>query len=238
MKKVKISGLGIIMLILCWCVVSYAAKLQATIAITTSNQEIEPGETITFTMKLTNVSNAEGGIVGAIAGKIEYDKNFFENLTYTGITMNTETGKFSKMDSFKNNSEIGTIILKVKSNATGKGEVRFTELAANDGRDDYEEGEATTANRTITVTAKSKAAEENSQDKNNSESNNSTITEEENNKKTVKAEEAKQKAQNKSNDNKKVLPYTGNKSPIIIAFLITGIIGMVFMIKYKKYKNV
>lgn len=238
MKKVKISVLGIMVLILCWCVVSFAAKLQATITITPSNQEIEPGEAVTFTMKLTNVSNAEGGIVGAIAGKIEYDKNFFENLTYTGITMNTETGKFSKMDSFTDNSEIGTIKLRVKSNATGKGEVKFTELAANDGRDDFEEGEATTENRTITITTKNKAAEENSQDKNTSESNNNTITEEENNKKAVKAEEEKQKSQNKSKENKKVLPYTGNKSPIIIAFFITGGIGIVFMIKYKKYKNI
>ncbi len=162
MKKI-VSSFSIAILIILWSCVVYAAKLQAKIEITPSSTEIVAGEKATFTLKLTNVANAEGGIVGAIAGTISYDKNFFEGLEYTGITMNEETGRFSKMDSFSNNSNIGTITLKVKSNATGTGKVEFTNLEANDGRDDYEEGEATTPDETITIEVKQSTAEGNTQ---------------------------------------------------------------------------
>ena len=154
MKKIIID-LGIIFtLIICMCSVSYGAALKATINVTADKTEVEPGSTVTISMKLINVSDAEGGIVGAVAGIIEYDKNFFEDFKYSGISINLESGKFSKMDRLVDGSDIGTVTLKVKDNATGTGTIKFTKLAANDGRDDYEAGEASTPDTTITITAK------------------------------------------------------------------------------------
>ena len=154
MRKIKIILILSIMIFMVLSTRVYGAKLQATISVTPNKTEVQAGDKVTFIMKLENVSNAEGGIVGAIAGKIEYDKNFFESLEYTEITMNEETGKFTRMNGFTNNSVIGTVSLKVKANASGSGKVYFKELLANDGRDDYEQGEASTQDKTITITVR------------------------------------------------------------------------------------
>lgn len=194
MKKI-ISVLTIIVVLIIWNTISYAAALQATIKITPNSTEVKQGDIVTFSMQLVNVSNAEGGIVGAISGIITYDTNFFEELTYSGITMNESTGKFTKMDSFTNNSNIGTITLKVKSNATGTGNVNFTELAANDGRDDYEEGEATTPNETFNITIK----EENKEGETNSTNNDDDKSDTSNNSEDSDAHEIKDETNNSGN---------------------------------------
>ena len=151
MNKIIKSLLIILIILLIWSSASFAAALMAEIDITQDKTEAIAGDTVTFTLKLTNVQNAEGGIVSAIAGKVEYDKDFYEDLVASDFTLNEETGKFSRLGSFKNDSVIGTMSLKVKSNATGSGNVTFTELAANDGRDDIEESEAETEDKTFTV---------------------------------------------------------------------------------------
>ena len=153
MKNLK--KLIVMFLIISICIVlnstSYAAALQATINITASKTEVSVGDTVTFTMKLTDVSNAENGEVSAIGGKIVYDTNFFENITYTGVILNETTGQFTETGSFSNNSALGTITLKVKDNATGSGSVTFSELEADDGRENYAESTATTADKTFTI---------------------------------------------------------------------------------------
>ena len=55
MKKIMISLLSITMLILFWCATAYASKLEATIAVTQNNTEVKTGETVTITLKLTNL---------------------------------------------------------------------------------------------------------------------------------------------------------------------------------------
>lgn len=265
MKKI-ISILIIIIVTMILSTMTYAAALEATIKITPNNTEVKKGDTVTFSMQLVNVANAEGGIVGAISGKITFDTNFFEGLTYSGITMNESTGKFTKMDSFTNNSNIGTITLKVKSDAEGTGTVTFTELAANDGRDDYEEGEATTPNETFNVSIKEENNEDepaptdneneqkpstnneneknasNNEDEKNTQTdtnkNDSSNTKKETN--TDVVETSKNSTESKANNDNKVktLPKTGN-SVFIIPLVLIGIVFSIIMLKkYKKYKKI
>ena len=153
MKKITISLITIMVLILFWTATSFAAKLEATISITPSSTEVKPGDTVTFTMKTTNITNSEDGKVYAIAGVLTYDKNFFEELNMS-LTYNEENGKFTGMGNYANNTTVDTITLKVKSGATGTGTVSFTELTSSDGRDDYENGEASSPDVNITITAK------------------------------------------------------------------------------------
>lgn len=193
MKKIFLGISIIFILVFMCCNEIYAANLKATIDIEASATELKAGETVVFTMKIVNIENAEGGVVGAVAGKITYDKNFFEEISSTGITLNSDTGDFTKMDSFTNNSSIGTISLKVKSDATGKGNVQFTNLAANDGRDDYEAGEAKTADKSFEISIKT----ENTDSQDNNENDGSQDTDKENENKDPENKEPENKDENK-----------------------------------------
>ncbi|MBQ9658420.1 MAG: hypothetical protein IJV31_06605 [Clostridia bacterium] len=130
MKKILSSIILILVVIAALSTISNAAALQATISITPDKTEVNPGDSVTFTLKLIN-----GDDVGAASGVIQYDTNFFESMTHSsGIGINTGTGKFS-MFVTPGEPNIGTFTLKVKSTATGTGNVKFTELEASDSED-------------------------------------------------------------------------------------------------------
>ncbi len=135
---------------------SYAAQLQAKIEVSADKTEVAKGDKITFTLKTTNIANAENNSVSAISGVLEWDKNFFEIPSDgTGTaTLNTETGDFNCISIVKDGGTNGTIILKVKDSATGSGVVKFTKLEASDGRTDTE-GTATTSDQELTISIKS-----------------------------------------------------------------------------------
>lgn len=154
MKKTIASFIIILLVMLGFTTCVNAAALQANIQIEPDSLEVEAGGTVVFTLTLTNVANAENDIVSAIQGKVTYDPDFFENLTYNSLTMNTETGAFLNSGSFTNNSPLGTITLTVKNDATGSGYVNFTELSADDGRDDYTESTAPTPDAFFTISVK------------------------------------------------------------------------------------
>ena len=156
MKKTIISILIISLMFFLFVGNSYAAQLQAKIGVSADKTEVSKGDKVTFTIKTTNISNAENDSVSAISGVLEWDKNFFEIPSDgTGTaTLNTETGDFNCISIVKDGGTNGTIILKVKDSATGSGIVKFTKLEASDGRTD-EEGTATTSDQEITVKIKS-----------------------------------------------------------------------------------
>lgn len=215
MKKIFYSIAVILMIVMFCGNTIYAANLKATIDVTADSTEVNAGDTVTFTLKLVNVENAEGGVVSAVEGTVTYDKDFFEEMTTEGITMNSETGKFTKMDEFKEGSSIGKISLKVKSTATGKGKVDFTGLAADDGRDNLEEGRATTTDKSFEIAIKNKETEnketENKDNTDNKEENESQKQEdkeneenkENNNQESESQKEEKNNTENKQEDNSK-----------------------------------
>lgn len=156
MKKTIISILIISLMSFLLVGNSYAAQLQAKIGVTADKTEVSKGDTVTFTIKTTNIANADNDSISAISGMIEWDKDFFEipsNRTGSA-TLNTETGDFNCISIVKDGGTNGTIILKVKDTATGSGVVKFTKLEASDGRTDAE-GTAATADQELTIKIKS-----------------------------------------------------------------------------------
>lgn len=160
MKKSIFSFFTIFIVMMLLIVDSYATgenlgKLEAKIEVTADKTEIATGDVITFTLKTTNIKNAENDSISAISGVIEWDKDFFEiPSSGTGTaTLNTETGDFNCISVVKDGGTNGTIILKVKDSAEGSGVVKFTKLEAGDGRID-ENGIATTADQEITIKIK------------------------------------------------------------------------------------
>ena len=147
MKKLKLFILLIIILLIINIpVIVNAANLEATITITPDKTTAAPGDTITFTLTLTGVANAQGDVVSSISGKVNYDADVFQDLTpSSNIIMNNNSSEFNTMGSFANNATIGTFSLKVKAASESRGDVNFTLLKASDGRDGAE-GIASTAN--------------------------------------------------------------------------------------------
>ena len=156
MKKIITSIIILLVSFMSIVNYSYASGLQlgATIDISPDKTEVSAGENVTFTITTKDIVNAtENGTIYAIGGKIVYDTNFFESPTTSGITLSTETGLFNSTNAVTEGGTNGTITLKVKDDATGSGNVQFTELTASDGRiEDMETlGTATTPDKTITI---------------------------------------------------------------------------------------
>lgn len=138
MKKLMISILIITVIGLCFITnISKAASLTAIVNVEPSSTEVSAGDEVTFNFKITDIENAAQDTVTAASGIIEYDTDFFEAITEEDCSgvLNTANGNFNFAFSASADKDIGTIKLKVKSDATGSGIVKFTELAASDGEE-------------------------------------------------------------------------------------------------------
>ena len=172
MKKILISIFTIILMSVAMMGSVYAAQLETTIDITPSLTEVSAGDNVVFTFVIKNVANAQDDSIGAIAGKVTYDTNFFElvkGATNTTFTEGGESGEaFNVLATAKEGETIAILTLKVKDNPTGSGIVKFTELAASDGDVDRgdeasdgdmgkvgDEGIAKTADKQIEIKLKS-----------------------------------------------------------------------------------
>lgn len=152
MKKIIVSILIISILTLCFMTnIVNAASLTATVEVEPSVTEVNAGDEIVFNFKVTNIANAAQGTLSAAGGKITYDQNFFETIKESDCsgTLNVANGQFNFTFSTSSDKDIGTIKLKVKQNATGSGDVVFSELAASDGDDMVE-----TADKQIKISIK------------------------------------------------------------------------------------
>ena len=158
MKKLLLSIMVILLSIMCITNYSFAAgvQLEATIDITPDKVETSEGDVIKFTITTKDIKNAETGKIYAIEGVIEYDSNFFEVDTTTSTLEVGETGKFNSMTPVSEGGTNGIIALKIKDSATGSSVVKFTGLAASDGRmeDSETQRNTKTPDTEITVTIK------------------------------------------------------------------------------------
>lgn len=132
MKKKII--LCVVLLISVLTVTVFASSFTIKMSIKSSaSTSIELGETVNLIVSFTNIS---GDGIGAIVGKLEYDKNVFEKVTtdditacsgwnsvaYNDIDGNSMEGSFTTErasgDIIKTDNELMQISLKVKDNAT------------------------------------------------------------------------------------------------------------------------
>lgn len=151
MKKIVISILTTILLILGMTTI-YATN-SYNINIVPSKQQLLPGEEITVTFRLEDIK-AEPGI-GAVYGKLEYDKEIFEQVVQEDfiqvegwelpiynseneregtLFLLTETG-----NTIKENSDIFSIKMKVLDNVKSKDtQIKLTEISSSTGEEDID----------------------------------------------------------------------------------------------------
>lgn len=151
MKKIVISILTVILLILCATTI-YAANAY-NINIVPSKQQLLPGDEITLTFKLEDIKIELG--IGAVLGKLDYDKKMFykieeidfiksegwEKPVYNSkndkegtLFLLTETG-----DTFKENCDIFSIKMKVLDKVPSKNtQIKFTQISSSTGEEDIE----------------------------------------------------------------------------------------------------
>lgn len=117
-------------------------KLEATIEITANKTSVVEGDEVEFTFTIKDLKNAKDDSIAAIEGKVEYNTDFFEFVSTTFSTGGQSGEKFNVTKVGKEGEVYAKLVLKVKENARGTGDVKFTELMASDGDMDKAEGDA------------------------------------------------------------------------------------------------
>ena len=150
--------------------------------LTQGSNQINLGDTVTFIVQINNIDEQYG--VGAISGKIEYNKSIFElikssditpgegwgSISFNDIEDNSQYGSFvterSSGDIITNDNELMKITAKVKNDAMpGATTIKITNLSASDGNDDF-----TTEDVSLSVTiVKNEPDDDNNNDDNNNE---------------------------------------------------------------------
>lgn len=122
--------------------VNALVKLEATIEITANKTSVVEGDEVEFTFTIKDLKNAKDDSIAAIEGKVEYNTDFFEFVSTTFSTGGQSGEKFNVTKVGKEGEVYAKLVLKVKENASGTGDVKFTELMASDGDMDKAEGYA------------------------------------------------------------------------------------------------
>lgn len=122
--------------------VNALVKLEATIEITANKTSVVEGDEVEFTFIIKDLKNAKDDSIAAIEGKVEYNTDFFEFVSTTFSTGGQSGEKFNVTKVGKEGEVYAKLVLKVKENASGTGDVKFTELMASDGDMDKAEGAA------------------------------------------------------------------------------------------------
>ena len=162
--------------------------------LTQGSNQINLGDTVTFIVQINNIDEQYG--VGAISGKIEYNKSIFEliksnditpgegwgSISFNDIEDNSQYGSFvterSSGDIITNDNELMKITAKVKNDAMpGATTIKITNLSASDGNDDF-----TTEDVSLSVTiVKNEPDDDNNNDDNNNDNNNNDDNNNDNN---------------------------------------------------------
>lgn len=221
-------------------VTSVDAAYSAQVQMVPNKTEVNPGETINVVINLTNVVDAGEG-ADVMGGKIEYDANFFENITASqgSWMLNNENGLFNlTTNPLKADGQFAVLQFKVSESATGSTTVKFTELTTTAG-----EEEPTSPDITLnfSVISEEEPEETNESTTDNSGTNNPTEegqTEDEN---TPSSNEDKNTVPDDKNNGATTLsklPAAGLTTGIIVAavILVVIIIASFLLYRYPKIK--
>lgn len=144
-KKIAITAIGIIIIILIAINVKATNNLKATLS--SSKAELNKGEEVEITLKFEQYEQIEEGI-NAYKAKLEYDKEAFEEVLqenfecqndWEQLKYNKETGEFVaiKKAGSTEPEEVAKIKLKVKENIKAKKtEVITSEVVTSEGKED------------------------------------------------------------------------------------------------------
>lgn len=264
--------LSTIMLV-CSTNVSNAAD-NAKIGLTADKTEAVAGDTVKITVKVKDITGITDGIIG-LQGNLVYDNTIFESVTFANLNnwdkpdYNETNGSFltSKGDFVKNDEDVFTISLKLKSDAKlGDTKVQLKDIQVADLDKEYT---STGAEITIKVVEKSITDDDkgNSNDKGNTDNggnsndkgntdNGGNSNDKENTDNDGKSNGGKSNGGSsqdsgtpttgdsttkKTDDtiSKGVLPKTGlNGNILVIAGMVFVLIGAISYSKYKDYKKI
>ena len=258
--------LSTIMLV-CSTNVSNAAD-NAKIGLTADKTEAVAGDTVKITVKVKDITGITDGIIG-LQGNLVYDNTIFESVTFANLNnwdkpdYNETNGSFltSKGDFVKNDEDVFTISLKLKSDAKlGDTKVQLKDIQVADLDKEYT---STGAEITIKVVEKSITDDDkgNSNDKGNTDnggnSNDKGNTNNGGNSNDKESTDNDGKSNGGSSQDsgtpttgdsttkktddtisKGVLPKTGlNGNILVIAGMVFILIGAISYSKYKDYKK-
>ena len=259
--------LSTIMLV-CSTNVSNAAD-NAKIGLTADKTEAVAGDTVKITVKVKDITGITDGIIG-LQGNLVYDNTIFESVTFANLNnwdkpdYNETNGSFltSKGDFVKNDEDVFTISLKLKSDAKlGDTKVQLKDIQVADLDKEYT---STGAEITIKVVEKSITDDDkgNSNDKGNTDNggnsndkgntdNGGNSNDKENTDNDGKSNGGSSQdsgtpttgdsTTKKTDDtiSKGVLPKTGlNGNILVIAGMVFVLIGAISYSKYKDYKKI
>lgn len=162
-------------ILVCSTNVSNAAD-NAKIGLTADKTEAVAGDTVKITVKVKDITGITDGIIG-LQGNLVYDNTIFESVTFANLNnwdkpdYNETSGSFltSKGDFVKNDEDVFTISLKLKSDAKlGDTKVQLKDMQVADLDKEYT---STGAEITIKVVEKSTTNDDkgNSNDKGNTD---------------------------------------------------------------------
>lgn len=259
--------LSTIMLV-CSTNVSNAAD-NAKIGLTADKTEAVAGDTVKITVKVKDITGITDGIIG-LQGNLVYDNTIFESVTFANLNnwdkpdYNETSGSFltAKGDFVKNDEDVFTISLKLKSDAKlGDTKVQLKDIQVADLDKEYT---STGAEITIKVVEKSITDDDkgNSNDKGNTDnggnSNDKGNTDNGGNSNDKESTDNDGKSNGGSSQDsgtpttgdsttkktddttsKGVLPKTGlNGNILVIAGMVFVLIGAISYSKYKDYKKI
>ena len=245
----------------------------AKITLTANGAQMLAGDVVKVTVKIKDITGIADGING-IQGTLTYDNTIFESVTFEGLNnwdkpeYNEANGSFltAKGDFVKNDEDVFTISLKVKSGAKlGDTKIQITDMQIADLDNEYSiagteitvkvvENKGNNENKGNEEDKKTDNENNNNENKGNEEDK-KTDNENNNNENKGNEEDKKTDNENKTNnvitkkdndsnkeDNTKSkvsIPKTGINGGIVIALgTVFLLIGTISNIGYQKYKNI
>lgn len=275
----KYIGIIIIICIFLFCFFSVVNANSFKLLATPNKTTLKPGDEVEITLKLADIDIGTNGI-NAVEAKLVYNENIFETVTQNdiksmnnwGITYNGEnTAQKGKIlgiilsTGVKNDQEIATIKLKVKSNITSNAKtketnINITNIITNDGSKlIYEEDKEIPITIEFDGTAKDESYINidniiDNVDDNNNNSNNASNSGNNNNNSDNVGVSANNNSNNANNSNINInnnkesttaqrntaegnMPQTGTNEIIFIGMaLILVVLGTAGYIRYRRIK--
>ncbi len=249
MKKKTIEMLILILTIIAILMPTHVNANSFKLNATANKNTIKEGETVTITLKLSNIDVGTLGI-NTVEGMISYDTNIFEEITQASftslnnwsLTYNGEETEYKGKilgvilaSGVTEDQEIGKIKLKVKENVSFQETSIFIKnITTNDGEELIKD-----TDKEIKLKVGTKVKQE---DNTNNTNNNNNTTGNTNTEKNESTSNTSNNKVNKTNANTTKsksdtkLPYTGLKNVVIVSVIIALIIGAIY--QYKKYKTI
>lgn len=235
--------------------VTYAATPSFSIELVADKTTVNRGEEVTVTLRVKDFANMSEGIY-ALFAQIEYDKNYFEELTASNIsgkgtwssapTFNTSNNQLTADSGtgVKTNSEVFSIKLKVKSTATegATTTVKVKNFQGSEGEEDLKANQDAAIN--IKIGTNSTTNNNGGTNNNNGSGNNNGGTNNSNGSSNNNSSMNKNNSSNSNSSSKDKsqattkLPQTGEEKYIIISIISVIGISIFTYMKYRKYKGI